>query len=149
MLHELPLVIFTIAAQMSAGSFIVLGLINLLGIGVKQETMEKVTNPALYAIGPLMVLGFVVWPPLGFVVLGYIIWGEYLGGSAEKAQGFVNRGRQFARDNCGPGKRWGHSGFRNSSSGNAAFDDYREEQLRRLDEVQAARNPVLRWSKDA
>lgn len=59
MLHELPLVIFTIAAQMSAGSFIVLGLINLLGIGVKQETMEKVTNPALYAIGPLMVLGFV------------------------------------------------------------------------------------------
>ncbi len=82
----------------------------------------------------LMVLGFVVWPPLGFIVLGYIIWGEYLGGSAEKAQGLVNRGRQFARENCGPGKRWGHNGFRNSASGNAAFDDYREEQLRRLDE---------------
>jgi hypothetical protein len=82
----------------------------------------------------LMVLGFVVWPPLGFIVLGYIVWGEYLGGSAEKAQGFVNRGRQFARENCGPGKRWGHNGFRNSTSGNAAFDDYREEQLRRLDE---------------
>ena len=82
----------------------------------------------------LMVLGFVVWPPLGFIVLGYIVWGEYLGGSAEKAQGLVNRGRQFARENCGPGKRWGHNGFRNSTSGNAAFDDYREEQLRRLDE---------------
>ena len=59
MLHELPLVIFTIAAQMSAGSFIVLGLINILGVGVKQETMERVTNPALYAIGPLLLLGFV------------------------------------------------------------------------------------------
>ena len=79
----------------------------------------------------LMVLGFVVWPPLGFIVLGYIIWGEYLGGSAEKASSFVNRGRQFARENRG---RWHHNGFRNSASGNAAFDDYREEQLRRLDE---------------
>lgn len=59
MLNELPLVIFTIAAQMSAGSFIVLGLINVLGIGVKQETMERVTNPALYAIGPLLMLGFI------------------------------------------------------------------------------------------
>ena len=59
MLHELPLVIFTIAAQMSAGSFIVLGLINILGLGVKQETMDKVTGPALYAIGPLLLLGFV------------------------------------------------------------------------------------------
>lgn len=57
MLHELPLVIFTIAAQMSAGSFIVLGLIQVFGAGVKQEVMDKVTTPALYAIGPLLVAG--------------------------------------------------------------------------------------------
>nr|NLI50416.1 dimethyl sulfoxide reductase anchor subunit [Propionibacterium sp.] len=57
MLHELPLVIFTIAAQMSAGSFIVLGLIHLLGAKVPQETMDRVTDPALYAVGPLLVLG--------------------------------------------------------------------------------------------
>jgi len=81
----------------------------------------------------LMVLGFILWAPLGFVVLGYILWGEYLGGSAEKAQGFVDRGRRFARENCGPRGHWRHNGFRNTS-GNAAFDDYREEQLRRLEE---------------
>lgn len=57
MLHELPLVIFTIAAQMSAGSFIVLGLIHLLGAKVPQETMDRVTDPALFAVGPLLVLG--------------------------------------------------------------------------------------------
>ena len=57
MLHELPLVIFTIAAQMSAGSFIVLGLINLFGFRYPQATMDKVTDPALYAIGPLLVFG--------------------------------------------------------------------------------------------
>jgi hypothetical protein len=81
----------------------------------------------------LMVLGFILWAPLGFIALGYILWGEYLGGSAEKAQRFVDRGRKFARENCGPRGHWRHNGFRNTS-GNAAFDDYREEQLRRLEE---------------
>lgn len=57
MVHELPLVIFTIAAQMSAGSFIVLGLIHLVGARVPEHTMDRVTDPALYAIGPLLVLG--------------------------------------------------------------------------------------------
>lgn len=82
----------------------------------------------------LMVLGFIVWWPLGLAVLGYIVWGESFGGSAEKAERFVNRGRQFAREHCGPRGHWRQNGFRNSASGNAAFDDYREEQLRRLDE---------------
>ena len=82
----------------------------------------------------LMVLGFVVWWPLGLAALAYIIWGENFGGSSEKAERFVNRGRQFARENCGPRGHWRHNGFRNSASGNAAFDDYRDEQLRRLEE---------------
>jgi hypothetical protein len=81
----------------------------------------------------LMVLGFVLWWPLGLAVLAYILWGEMFGGSAEKAQGFVNRSRSWA-ENCGPrANGFRHHGFRNSS-GNAAFDDYRTEQLRRLEE---------------
>lgn len=79
----------------------------------------------------LMVLGFMLWWPLGLVVLGYIAWGEYFGGSAEKAQRYMERGRSFARNCRGPHARWNQGGF---SSGNAAFDDYREEQLRRLEE---------------
>ncbi len=57
MLHELPLVIFTICAQMSAGSFVVLGLIHLFGAKVDPDVMDRVSDPALYAIGPLLVLG--------------------------------------------------------------------------------------------
>lgn len=57
MLHELPLVIFTICAQMSAGSFVVLGLIHLFGARVDPEVMDRVSDPALYALGPLLVLG--------------------------------------------------------------------------------------------
>jgi hypothetical protein len=81
----------------------------------------------------LMVLGFVVWWPLGLAVLAYILWGEMFGGSAEKAQGFVNRTRGWADKNCGPRGHAFRHGF-GSSSGNAAFDDYRSEQLRRLEE---------------
>lgn len=57
MTHELPLVIFTIAAALSAGSFVTLGVIHVLGAKVPQRVMDRVTDPALYAIGPLLLLG--------------------------------------------------------------------------------------------
>ena len=80
----------------------------------------------------LMVLGFIVWWPLGLAMLAYILWGEMFGGSAEKAQGFVHRSKAWAEANCGPRNYQRHA-FRHSS-GNAAFDDYRAEQLKRLEE---------------
>jgi hypothetical protein len=82
----------------------------------------------------LMVLGFIVWWPIGLAMLAYILWGEAFGGSAEKAQGFVNRAKSWSSENCGPrGNHFRGSNSRNSS-GNAAFDEYRAEQLRRLEE---------------
>jgi len=78
----------------------------------------------------LMVLGFILWWPLGLAMLAYIIWGENFGGSADKAQRFVHKSKDWAR-NCAPRHR--HGGW-SSTSGNAAFDDCRAEQLRRLDE---------------
>jgi anaerobic dimethyl sulfoxide reductase subunit C (anchor subunit) len=57
MLRELPLVIFTIIAQMSVGSFVVLGLIHLFGGRAGRAVIDKVSDPALYAIGPILVLG--------------------------------------------------------------------------------------------
>jgi anaerobic dimethyl sulfoxide reductase subunit C (anchor subunit) len=57
MFNELPLVIFTIIAQMSVGSFVVLGLIHLFGARAGREVIDKVSDPALYAIGPVLVLG--------------------------------------------------------------------------------------------
>lgn len=82
----------------------------------------------------LMVLGFIVFWPLGLAVLGYIIWGEKFGGSAEKAQGYWSKGKSW----CGPGShRHGRHHYGVSSSGNAAFDEYRSEQLRRLEEERA------------
>lgn len=82
----------------------------------------------------LMVLGFVIFWPLGLLVLGYILWGEKFGGSAEKAQAYWNKGCSFVRNNH-KHQGFGQSGY--APSGNAAFDDYRSEQLRRLEEERA------------
>ncbi len=76
----------------------------------------------------LMVLGFVLWWPLGLAVLAYILWGERFGGSSEKAERWIHK--QKGAWNCGKGRHRG----RRHSSGNVAFDEYREEQMRRLDE---------------
>ena len=81
----------------------------------------------------LMVLGFIVFWPLGLAMLAYILWGEHFGGSAERAGAWVNKQRNWANENCGPRGHHRHGNWR-SSSGNVAFDEYRAEQLRRLDE---------------
>ena len=81
----------------------------------------------------LMVGGFIVFWPLGLLVLGYILWGEKFGGSAERAGEWVDRSRGWASRCGGIGHRSAARGF-GGGSGNAAFDEYRAEQLRRLEE---------------
>ena len=78
----------------------------------------------------LMVIGFMVFWPLGLAVLAYILWGERFGGSSDRAERWVNRQKQWA-GRCGSRHGFSRNG---SASGNAAFDAYREEQLKRLDE---------------
>ena len=67
----------------------------------------------------LMVLGFVIFWPLGLAMLAYILWGEMFGGSSDKAEAWVSKSKAWCRDN---GYR--HNGYGNwrNSSGNAAFD---------------------------
>lgn len=77
----------------------------------------------------LMVLGFIIFWPLGLAMLAYIIWGENFGGSQEKAEAWIDKQRGNWKSS-----RRSHRRGRHFSSGNAAFDDYREEQLKRLDE---------------
>lgn len=81
----------------------------------------------------LMVMGFILFWPLGLAVLGYILWGEKFGGSPEKAQAYFDKGRAWFGSTKHSRKSW--SGM--ASSGNAAFDEYRSEQLKRLEEERA------------
>lgn len=56
--HELPMIIFTVLGQMSVGAFVVLGLVQVFASRrFGAAAIDKVTDPALYAIGPALVLG--------------------------------------------------------------------------------------------
>lgn len=59
--HELPMILFTVIAQMSVGTFIALGIIDLLlSHRNDNRTVRRITEPVLYAIGPALVLGLAV-----------------------------------------------------------------------------------------
>ncbi|WP_152046620.1 DUF2852 domain-containing protein [Aureimonas psammosilenae] len=78
----------------------------------------------------LMVGGFMLYWPLGLAVLAYILWGERL----EVFRSDVNRSTDrvfsaFRRSGFGRG-----TPFTMDRTGNVAFNDWREAELRRLDE---------------
>ena len=81
-----------------------------------------------------MVLGFVFVWPLGLAILGYMIWSK----------------RMF-RGSCGHDRhshRWAHHGAMRPS-GNTAFDSYKADMLRRLEDEQAAFEGFLQRLRDA
>ncbi|MGI9404828.1 MAG: DUF2852 domain-containing protein [Hyphomicrobiaceae bacterium] len=72
----------------------------------------------------LMILGFILFWPIGLALLAYLIWSGRMGCSSKTRRAW--RG-------CGHRSR--AHGLR-GSSGNTAFDEYREETLRRLEDEQ-------------
>ncbi len=71
----------------------------------------------------LMVFGFILFWPLGLVVLIYLIWSGKMRCCVEK----------MARFNGGGFKRWNFPRTESHSTGNIAFDEYREATLKRLE----------------
>lgn len=90
--------------------------------GQAEDWLDSKGKPAWIA---LMVVGFVVFWPIGLAVLFYMIWGK-----------------QMFRKSCRRSGRYGNPSMHRAgfnamrSSGNSAFDAYKEETLRRLEEEQ-------------
>ena len=79
----------------------------------------------------LMVIGFIVFWPLGLAMLAYIIWGHRVPELRRHFAGMKQDVRsEFASRSWGCGGS--HSGF--TRSGNVAFDEYRTRELKRLEE---------------
>ena len=56
--NVLPMIIFTLLAQLSVGAFIILGVVQVFASRrYGKDAVEEFTDPALYAIGPALVLG--------------------------------------------------------------------------------------------
>lgn len=75
----------------------------------------------------LMVLGFVVFWPLGLAMLAYILFGE-------KLKTFKKDANDTVDGMCSAFKRGGRRSNWTHRTGNVAFDDWREAELARLEE---------------
>jgi hypothetical protein len=93
-----------------------------------------------------MVLGFVINPLVGLLILAYLIWGKQMFARS------CGQRRNHAHHHDGHDHRWGHHAMRAAQpTGNRAFDSYKAETLRRLEEEQEAFEAFLqrlRTSKD-
>lgn len=79
----------------------------------------------------LMIFGFILHPVLGLAMLAYIIWGDRLEGmSGDIREATDNLAAKFGRN--GETAHYRSGGFQRT--GNVAFDDWREAELKRLDE---------------
>ena len=103
-----------------------------MAIAAKLDEMGK---PAWIAA---VILGFITFWPVGLATLAFLIWSGRMGCSSKRAgfAGFEGMGG-FRRGGPFGGRGWGrHSGAGpfQRTSGNTAFDEYRNETLKRLEE---------------
>ncbi len=100
------------------------------------EKLDDLGKPAW--IG-LMVFSFFVFWPAGLGLLAYLIWSGRMGcwghAGGDRWQARMDRLHAKMERMQAKANRW-YGGRPQSSSGNRAFDDYRDETLRRLEDEQ-------------
>ena len=96
--------------------------------------LDDYGKPAWIAV---MVLGFIVFWPIGLGSLAYLLGSGRMGCWGRNGPGRWY-GEHRGRHRNGAKGWFGGSGRQEASSGNHAFDEYREETLRRLEDEQKA-----------
>jgi hypothetical protein len=117
--------------------------------------LDELGKPAWIA---LMILGFMVWWPVGLVVLAFTIGSGRMGcgyhGGHDRWQHKMERMQHkmdWMRSRMGGGALTGGFWGQAPSSGNHAFDEYRNDTLKRLEEEQREFREFLerlRFAKD-
>lgn len=88
------------------------------------------------------ILGFFTFPPLGLAILAYMIWGKRMFARSCRTAGSVGHDHRRAW-----GSDWGHPALR--PTGNAAFDAYKADTLKRLEQEQEAFESFLQRLRQA
>ncbi|MCC5971040.1 MAG: DUF2852 domain-containing protein [Pararhodobacter sp.] len=96
--------------------------------GRAESWLDERGKPAWIAA---MVVGFIVFWPIGLAILAYMIWGKQMFGRSCKGRNPMHRGAMT------------------SSSGNSAFDAYKADMLKRLEDEQAAFGAFLDRLREA
>ena len=103
------------------------------------EVVERIDDYGRPAWIALMVVGFILFWPIGLAILAFLIWSGRMGCGGRGWHGGADRRERFERKMERMRERfeaWGGSprdrGF--PPTGNRAFDEYRAETLKRLEE---------------
>jgi|ERR1043166_3444168 hypothetical protein len=100
----------------------------------------------------VMILGFIFWWPVGLAILAFMIWSKSMGcRGGERWQRKMERMEEKMGRMRDRMERWGGPWQGAPSSGNHAFDEYRAETLRRLEDEQREFRDFLdrlRFAKD-
>lgn len=96
--------------------------------------MDDIGKPAWIVA---MVLGFVIWWPIGLGLLAFLLWsGRMSCGNGRYGTEMRDRWARFRRFGCSHRGSSQNYGGGPGYSGNAAFEDYKAETLRRLEDEQ-------------
>jgi len=101
----------------------------------------------------LVIYGFIIWWPLGLAALAFFIWSRGMGCGGYGAERWQHKMERMQARMDSMRERMGGGGgyWQPPSSGNKAFDEYRLETLRRLEEEQREFQQFLdrlRFAKD-
>ncbi len=110
------------------------------------ELVAKIDEYGKPAWIGLTILGFLAFWPIGLALLVYLIWSGRMGCAKHGGPG-----RWWHTESSKKSRRKGNGRPASRSSGNLAFDEYREETLRRLEDEQeqfSAFLDNLRMAKD-
>jgi hypothetical protein len=104
-----------------------------------QAVLDRIDELPKAALIALMVVGFMLFWPLGLAMLALFIWrGRMFCGKSFKGSWCSPEARSQWRERRDEFRAWRqrerHS--RRHGSGNVAFDEYRDETLRRLEDEQ-------------
>ena len=95
------------------------------------ERLDDIGKPAWIA---LMIVSFIIWWPIGLAALAFLIWSGRMGCGHHGNWHERREHWRAAREEWRAFKRGDYPAM--PSSGNAVFDDYRAETLKRLEEEQ-------------
>jgi hypothetical protein len=99
--------------------------------------LDDIGRPAWIA---LTVVSFILFWPLGLLVIGFLIGSGRMAcwayGNTNRWQRRMERMQRRMERMQSAAERWSGCGGYRASSGNRAFDEYRAETLRRLEEEQ-------------
>lgn len=92
----------------------------------------------------LMIIGFMIFWPLGLAMLAYILWGDRLDGFKQD----INRATDTVSEKFGKSCRRESYRPRSYGSGNMAFDDWREAELERMKDERRKLDESIREFED-